>query len=102
MNYSDPLDVAGQQRERAKKLDREKLDDQLAIDDLKWLMSDKRGRRHMYRLLHRANVWGSSFNTNSMTMAFYEGLRHEGLRMIEMLTTHSPDRYLDMLKESKE
>lgn len=102
MSHSDPLDIAAQQRERARKLDREKLDDQQEIDDLKWLMSDKRGRRYMHRLLRRANVWGSSFNSNAMTMAFWEGLRHEGLRMIDMLTTHCPDRYVEMLKECKE
>ncbi len=75
---------------------------QIEIDDMKWLMSNKRGRRFVARLLERAGVWRLSFNTNALTMAFNEGTRNEGLRLLAQITAHCPDRYTEMLKESKE
>jgi hypothetical protein len=45
-------------------------------------------------------VWRSSFSTNALTMAFSEGQRNEGLRLLAQITTHAPERYAEMLKES--
>ena len=69
------------------------------IDDLKWLMSSKRGRRIAYRMLEKAGVWRLSFNTNALTMAFNEGRKNEGLSLLANITTHCPDRYSEMMKE---
>jgi len=74
----------------------------MEINDLKWLMSNKRGRRFVYRLLERAGVWRLSFNTNALSMAFAEGTRNEGLRLLAQLTEHCLDRYTEMLQEQKE
>lgn len=74
----------------------------LEISDLKWLMSNKRGRRFVFRLLERAGVWRLSFSTNALSMAFNEGARNEGLRLIAMLSQHCADRYSEMLKESSQ
>lgn len=73
----------------------------LEINDLKWLMSNKRGRRFVFRLLERAGVWRLSFNTNALSMAFNEGARNEGLRLMALITQHCADRYSEMLKESQ-
>jgi hypothetical protein len=54
------------------------------------------------RLLERAGVWRLSFNTNALTMAFHEGMRNEGLRLLAQIAAHCPDRYTEMLKESRE
>jgi hypothetical protein len=35
-------------------------------------------------------------------MAFNEGTRNEGLRLLAQLTEHCLDRYSEMLKEQKE
>ena len=72
------------------------------VDDLKWVMSNKRGRRFVAGLLERAGVFRTSFNTNALQMAFNEGNRNEGLRLIALLTAECPDRYAEMLKESAE
>jgi hypothetical protein len=74
----------------------------LEIGDLKWLMSNKRGRRFIFTLLERAGVWRLSFNTNALTMAFAEGTRNEGLRLMAQLTEHCLDRYSEMLKEQQD
>jgi hypothetical protein len=53
-------------------------------------------------VLERAGVYRLSFNTNSMTMAFAEGARNEGLRMLALIHTASPDLYPAMMKEANE
>lgn len=102
MSYSDPLDIRSQERAQAEAEERALMASQIEIDDVKWLMSNKRGRRFVARLLERAGVWRLSFNTNALTMAFNEGTRNEGLRLLAQITAHCPDRYTEMLKESKE
>jgi hypothetical protein len=102
MSTFDPLDIRSQERAQADADDRARLALQTEIDDLKWLMSNKRGRRFVARMLERAGVWRLSFNTNALTMAFNEGTRNEGLRLLAQITAHCPDRYTEMLKESKE
>ncbi len=102
MSYSDPLDIRSQERALAEAEERAALASQIEVDDVKWLMSNKRGRRFVARLLERAGVWRLSFNTNALTMAFNEGTRNEGLRLLAQITAHCPDRYAEMLKESKE
>jgi hypothetical protein len=102
MSYFDPLDIRSQERAQAEAEERALMASQIEIDDIKWLMSNKRGRRFVARLLERAGVWRLSFSTNALTMAFNEGTRNEGLRLLAQVTAHCPDRYTEMLKESKE
>lgn len=102
MSHSDPLDIRGQESAQAEAEERARLESQIEIDDVKWLMSNKRGRRFVARLLERAGVWRLSFNTNALTMAFNEGHRNEGLRLLAQVAAHCPERYMEMLKESKE
>ncbi|WP_334157915.1 Bbp19 family protein [Oryzomicrobium sp.] len=101
MSTFDPLDTRSQECAQAIAEDHARLALQIEIDDLKWLMNNKRGRRFVARLLERAGVWRLSFNTNALTMAFNEGTRNEGLRLLAQVTAHCPDRYTEMLKESK-
>lgn len=100
MSNYDPTDIHSQERAKADKAYRDKMERDSEVDDLKWLMSSKRGRRIVWRQLDRAGVFRSSFNTNAMTMAFAEGNRNEGLRTIAMITEHCPDRYMNMVKEN--
>ena len=102
MNHSDPFDLQSQDKAAADNSDKSKLAHQIEIDDMKWLMSNKRGRRFVCRLLERAGVWRISFNTNALTMAFNEGQRNEGLRLMSQISIHCAERSAEMLKESKE
>lgn len=68
-------------------------------EDFKWLMGSKRGRRIVWRLLDRAGVFRLSFNTNAMQMAFAEGNRNEGLRVLSQIHTLCPELYQVMVKE---
>jgi len=101
MSNFDPTDLQAQERDSADMAERNRKAADMEIDDLKWLMSNKRGRRFVFRVLERAGVWRLSFNTNALSMAFNEGQRNEGLRLMANITAHCPDRYTEMLEESK-
>lgn len=97
----DPIDLSSQADAQASAEERARLSQQREIDDLKWLLSNRRGRRFALGLLERAGVWRLSFNTNALSMAFNEGARNEGLKLMALITTHCPDRYAELLKEKE-
>jgi hypothetical protein len=102
MSNYDPLDLRGQERAKADTELRGRLVRETEEADLKWLMGSKRGRRIIWRFLDRAGVFRLSFNTNAMQMAFAEGNRNEGLRMLALIHTHCPELYSVMLKEAND
>lgn len=72
-----------------------------AIDDLLWLMSDKRGRRIVWRLLSEAGIYQLTFTGDALTSAFKEGQRNQGLKLVAQITQHCPDRFSEMQKEAR-
>lgn len=99
MSDLDPIDLSAKERAKAAKAARAKLAGDLEADDLKQLMGQKWGRRIVWRLLDEAGVHRLSFNTNGSVMAFQEGQRSYGQRMLALLHTHCLDRYVEMLRE---
>lgn len=102
MSEYDPTDAGSQDKVRKDREVKNKLAEQTEEADIKWLMGSKRGRRIVWRLLERAGVFRTSFNTNSMTMAFAEGARNEGLRLMAMIHAACPELYPQMQKEANE
>ncbi|WP_147456184.1 Bbp19 family protein [Aquitalea palustris] len=98
----DPLDTVEIENEAARRADAAALAARTEIDDVKWLMANKRGRRIANRLLQQAGVFRLSFSTNALQMSFNEGNRNSGLRFLAMLTEHCPERYAEMLKEANQ
>lgn len=93
----DPFAIPDRQSaDEARKLARREEE-----SDLKWLMASKRGRRIVWRTLDRAGVFRTSFSTNSMQMAFTEGAKQEGFRLMSQLTALCPELYTTMVKESQ-
>jgi len=101
MSNYDPLDLRGQERSQEEQKHLDDLDRVNEEADIKWLMSSKRGRRVVWRLLDQAGVFRLSFNTNALTMAFSEGNRNYGLRLLGLIHTLCPELYPTMLKEQK-
>lgn len=99
MSSIDPLDLRGQERAAEDAKHRDKLAQINEADDFKWLMGSKRGRRIVWRHLDRAGVFRLSFNTNAMHMAFAEGNRNEGLRILAQIHALCPELYPVMMKE---
>lgn len=100
-NY-DAFDLQAQEVTREAAEEKAKLRARIEVEDTKWLMSNKRGRRVIYGLLDRAGIWRLSFHTNALQMAFNEGTRNEGLALLSKLTEHCPDLYAQMLKEHRD
>ena len=99
----DPFDNLRQQEDAAEKAkDRAKQKAHAELEDMKWLMGVKRGRRVVYGILERAGVWRLSFHTNALQMAFNEGCRNEGLALLSKLQLHCPELQSLMFKESKD
>jgi hypothetical protein len=98
----DPFDTGAQDVNRQESDKRVILAAKQEAADLDWLMSSRRGRRIVWGLLARSGVFRLSFNTNSMTMAFNEGVKNEGLRLMGLLHTVCPEQYVQMTKESKQ
>lgn len=70
-------------------------------EDFKWLMSSPRGRRIVWWLLSKANIYGSSFHTSGSITAFNEGRRSLGLEVLGSVHLHAADRYMEMVKEQE-
>jgi hypothetical protein len=101
MGDRDPTDLRGQEQDRIERVKRDRQAQFLEAEDVKWLMSSKRGRRIVWRQLERAGVFRLSFDTTAMVMAFNEGQRNGGLALLALINAHCPERYLEMLTEQR-
>lgn len=98
---TDPLDIQAQERARLDREEKQRLTSRQEADDVKWLMSDKRGRRLMWGLLERTGLYRTSFTGNSETF-FREGARNVGLAYMALINEHCPERYNTMVLEQRE
>lgn len=100
MSSYDPTDIRSQERAQQETATRNKLVKDTEESDLKWLMGSKRGRRIVWRLLDQAGTFRLSFNTNAMQMAFAEGNRNYGNRVLAMIHAQCPELYPVMVREA--
>lgn len=98
MDHEDPTDVRAQDRQLAALRQSDKSEEALKLDDFKWLMSSKRGRRIVWRLLEETGVYRTSMTGNSTTF-FNEGQRNVGLKLMAMIHATATDAYVLMLNE---
>lgn len=101
MSGHDPTDIVGQEARQERDAKRAKFLADQEVDDFKWVMSNKKGRRFVWRHLEKAGVFRSSFTGNSETF-FREGSRNLGLQVLAMVMEHTPEAFALMLKEQKE
>lgn len=84
-------------KEKQKQVQLKRLQDK---DDLKWILSDPKGRRFIWKYLSFCGVFRTSFTGNSQTF-FKEGERNIGLRLFDEVFEADEDAFLKMKKESK-
>lgn len=100
---AERLDETDQEAAAAEMRRAERLKADQDCEDLKWLMSNKQGRRFMWRLLAKAHLGKSSFVApNAMTVSFLEGERNIGAYFQAEVLEVCPTRYLEMLKEHQD
>lgn len=101
MRDIEPTDLQALDRARAQTEEELKLERLLEIDDFKFVMEDKRGRRFIWRLLEKCGVFHSSYTGDSGTF-FKEGQRNVGLVHLALIHEACPEKYSLMLKEQRE
>ena len=72
----------------------------LELDDLRWVLSERPGRRHIWSRLD--GLHASSFNTNGSIVFFNEGRRDVQLKLLADVMEASPELYLTMQQEAIE
>jgi hypothetical protein len=97
----DPLDTAGNEADA--EATRKAADEarRQEVEDIKWLMGHKQGRRIAWRLLSEAGVYRTTFTGNS-TGFMLEGKRAIGLFLLAEINDHCLDQFVLMLKEQKQ
>lgn len=71
-------------------------------DDIKFVMDSEQGRRVVWGLLERGQVFGACFNVDPNITAFNEGQRNLALVLFQRVMKHCPDQYLKMAAEASE
>jgi hypothetical protein len=99
MSKRDPTDLRGQEASKTENEQARKLTVKQEAEDFRWLVSDARGRRFVWRMLEQTGVFRSSFTGNSETF-FREGARNVGLKIMADLHAHSPESYFSMIQEN--
>ena len=100
MSDFDPTDIsAAEDREADAKAEAKRIADQ-EVEDLKWLMSDKRGRRIMWNLLAFTGVFRNPFTGNSETF-FKSGMMYVGQKYLGDVNEHCFERYNQMVTEKQ-
>lgn len=73
------------------------------IDDFKWLMQDKRGRRIVYGLLAFTGAFRNPFVAGQQDLSDYNcGLQSVGQKLFADIQEYCPEHYETMLKEKKD
>ncbi|EMC8292748.1 hypothetical protein VLJ54_000469 [Escherichia coli] len=70
------------------------------IDDIQFVMGSEQGRRVIWSLLEKGQVFGACFNVDPQITAFNEGQRNLALVLFQRVMAHCPDQYLKMAAEA--
>ena len=96
-----PTDLDALDKAQAKAAATRGLVRQQEVEDFKWLMGNKQGRRFVWRMLEKAGVFRSTFRLNN-EMAFLEGMRNMGIILMADIHELCPEKYHVMVKEAED
>lgn len=63
------------------------------------MLGDPAGRRWVWGILSECHVWQTSMASNALRLAFLEGERSQGLRLLWEIQEANPEMFLQMMKE---
>lgn len=72
---------------------------QRELDDLEWILSDKRGRRFIYRLLCLCNMFSYVFRGSEYLDAIENGKRYIGMAIQRDIEDSAGFQVLDILRK---
>ena len=99
-NDYDPLDLLGQANAAADKSNATALDREQFVDDFKWLLAHKQGRRLAWWLLSEAGVFRNPWRASTNEMAFAAGVMNQGQMILAEILAIAPDQFTTMMKEA--
>jgi hypothetical protein len=79
-----------------------KVADQQRKEIVNGIMSVAPGRKWMCELLEQCHIFATSFSDVDLRMAFMEGQREIGLRLLMDIMASCPDEYVQMMRERNE
>lgn len=97
----DPTDVEAQRLAKLANEDLLGFQRGQEQEDLKWVMSDSRGRRFMWRLLGGTGPFRNAFAGDDSRTCFNLGMQNVGQMLLAALHEACPEKYLQMTKEAK-
>lgn len=80
----------------------QKVADQQRREIVNGIMSVEPGRRWMCDILESCHIFATSFSDVDLRMAFMEGQREIGLRLLMDIMGACPDQYVQMMRERNE
>lgn len=78
----------------------EEIDRQNDIAMTQSLMASPHGRRYLWNLMAFCSVFASSQSLDLGYLAYGEGRRNVGLRILHSIQAHAPEQYAAMVTES--
>lgn len=87
---------------KAEKAAKQEFLAQRDIDDIQFVMNSENGRRVIWSLLEKGQVFGACFNVDPQITAFNEGQRNLALMLFQRVMAHCPNQYLKMAAEASE
>ena len=98
----DPIDTESQEQQAREAAQASERKQRQAVEDLKWQLAHKPGRRQAWRLLSSTGVFRNPFHQESAISAFNAGQMNVGQKLLADIMTHCPDAFTLMLKEAAE
>lgn len=81
---------------------KEKLARQLELEEIKWVLSSKGGRKFLWRWLGKCGVYSLSFNQHNSVMSFNEGKRSIGNELMLEINEADSKAFVLMMQENME
>lgn len=97
----DPTDITGLAADAEELKLQEQQVQRQEVEDLKWLMAHKQGRRLVWKWLAEAGVFRTPFNHSGSITAFNCGRMNMGQQLLGEIMEHTPDAFNVMLKEQR-
>ena len=98
----NPLDIGAQEAAEAFDAEVKRLQRGQEVDDFKWLMAYKQGRRVMWRLLSISGVFRNPFSSSRELTDFNCGQQNVGQQLLMEIHTVCPEAYHTMTKEHQD
>lgn len=64
------------------------------------LASTAAGREYLWNELSESHIFASTYSDNSQRMAFLEGQRSSGLRLLDAIMQSCPDQFIQAMREA--